>query len=158
MNRTHYLKGKRAFTLSEISLALGIAGFCLVSIMGLLTVGLKGNHDASQRTLAGEVISSIVADLRSANSGTTALYGISLTGTTQFYLAEAASAGTIGFSKVTGAQKKIARYDAEVILKQLGDTNTVVGHIALRWPVYTGSSETPPPRSSVVVPVAVQLP
>lgn len=56
----------RAFTLVEVSLALGVASFCLLSIVGLLPVGLTSNQASIEQTMAVNISSAIVSDLRTA--------------------------------------------------------------------------------------------
>ena len=56
-------KNTLGFSLVEISLALGIAAFCLIAIFALLPIGLKGNLESSEETVATGVLSSVVADL-----------------------------------------------------------------------------------------------
>lgn len=56
-------KDIRGFSLVEISLALGVAAFCLVAIFALLPIGLKGNLESSEETAATGVLSLVVADL-----------------------------------------------------------------------------------------------
>ena len=58
------LSAKSGFSLIEVTLALGVAAFCLVTILGLLPVGLKTQQEGSQQTRANAIISQIVADLR----------------------------------------------------------------------------------------------
>lgn len=58
----------RAFTLVEVTLALGVAGFCLVTVFGLLPVGLTSNQASLDQTAAGNIASAIVCDLRSTQS------------------------------------------------------------------------------------------
>ena len=50
----------------EVTIALGVAGFCLLSIFGLLPVGLASNQTSIQQTVACNIASSIVSDLRMA--------------------------------------------------------------------------------------------
>src|SRR5437870_3953081 len=52
------------FSLIEITLALGVAAFCLIAVLGMLPVGLKTQQASVQQTTANEVISAILADLR----------------------------------------------------------------------------------------------
>lgn len=54
------------FSLVEIVLALGVAAFCLIAVLGMLPVGLKTQQAGIQQTTANEVISEIAADLRAA--------------------------------------------------------------------------------------------
>ena len=47
-----------------MTIALGIAGFCLVVLLGLLPIGLKSNQAAIQQTLGNNILSSVAADLK----------------------------------------------------------------------------------------------
>ena len=53
-----------AFSLAEITLAIGIAAFCLITIFGLLTVGITVNKTAVEQTVANGILSEVVSDLR----------------------------------------------------------------------------------------------
>jgi len=64
--RTKTRHASRAFTLIEVTLAVGVAGFCLLTISGLLPVGLSSNQTSLDQTTAGNISSAIVSDLRSA--------------------------------------------------------------------------------------------
>jgi type II secretory pathway pseudopilin PulG len=55
---------RSGFSLIEVTLALGVAGFCLIAIMGLLPVGLKTNQAATQQTTANAILSALVSDIR----------------------------------------------------------------------------------------------
>jgi len=55
-----------AFSLVEVTLALGVASFCLVAVLGLLPVGIQTNQAAIQQTTANTILSSIISDMRSA--------------------------------------------------------------------------------------------
>jgi uncharacterized protein (TIGR02598 family) len=59
--RIHFCAG---FSLVETTLALGVAGFCVIALFGLLPVGIQTNHSAISQTAAASMLSSIVADLR----------------------------------------------------------------------------------------------
>ncbi len=52
-----------AFSLVEVTLALGLTSFCLVAIFGLLPVGLNNNKNSIQQTAASAIISAVVSDL-----------------------------------------------------------------------------------------------
>jgi len=62
-------RGFRGFSLVEVTLALGVAGFCLMVIMGLLPLGLNTNQDSIEQTLAASVTSQVYSDLRLAPKG-----------------------------------------------------------------------------------------
>jgi uncharacterized protein (TIGR02598 family) len=53
-----------AFSLVEVTLALGVASFCLVAVLGLLPTALKTQQASAQQTIANGVITEILADLR----------------------------------------------------------------------------------------------
>lgn len=59
--RRHHAVG---FSLVEVTLALGIAAFCLIGLFGLLPLGVQTNQNSSSQTAAASVLSSVVADLR----------------------------------------------------------------------------------------------
>ena len=58
-----------AFSLVEVTLALGVAGFCLIAVMGLIPVGVKTNQAAIQQTTANGILSAVVSDIRSVGKG-----------------------------------------------------------------------------------------
>src|SRR6266542_300708 len=57
---------RAAFSLVEVTLALGIAALCLVTVFALLPVALKTQQASIQQTTANTIISQIVADLGAA--------------------------------------------------------------------------------------------
>jgi uncharacterized protein (TIGR02598 family) len=58
--------GDSGFTLTEIALALAIFSFALVSMLGVLSVGLRNSRKANLQVSATNLLSSIVADIQSA--------------------------------------------------------------------------------------------
>ena len=61
MNRFHRTL---AFSLVELVLAIGVAGFCLIAVFGLLPIGVQTNRAATSQTAAAGILVSIEADLR----------------------------------------------------------------------------------------------
>jgi uncharacterized protein (TIGR02598 family) len=53
-----------AFSLVEITFALGVAGFALLAILGMLPTSLKTQQTSIQQTTANAIISQIYSDLR----------------------------------------------------------------------------------------------
>jgi type II secretory pathway pseudopilin PulG len=76
-----------AFSLVEVTLALGIAAFCLIAVSGLLPVGIQTNRNAKSQTRATNLMAAVMADLRATPSTkTTSLqFCIPLSGTTTVY-------------------------------------------------------------------------
>ena len=62
-------RSKLAFSLVEVTLALGIAAFCLIAIFGLLPVGMQTNRNATSQTAATNILSSVVSDIRASPKG-----------------------------------------------------------------------------------------
>ncbi len=54
------------FSLVEITLAMGVAAFCLLAILGLLPTALKTQRASVQQTTASEILSEAAADLRAS--------------------------------------------------------------------------------------------
>ena len=121
--KTMNLRKHRAFTLIEVTLALGVAGFCLVTVFGLLPVGLNSNQATLEQTMAGNVSSAILGDIRSSQpAAATSRYGLTIpaagTSTTissaqqTIYLASDGSpTGPIGSSPVASGAG-VSRYRA----------------------------------------------
>jgi uncharacterized protein (TIGR02598 family) len=67
-----------AFSLIEVTLALGIAAFCLIAVFGLVPVGVQTNRNASSQTAATNIMAAVVADLRAlpTTTNTSAQFGI----------------------------------------------------------------------------------
>jgi uncharacterized protein (TIGR02598 family) len=69
-------RNKHAFSLVEVTLALGIAAFCLIAVFGLVPVAVMTNRNATSQTAATNVIASVIADMRATTSPTSPQYGI----------------------------------------------------------------------------------
>jgi len=53
-----------AFSLVEVTLALGIAAFCLIAVFALMPVGVQTNRNATSQTAVTNMMAAVVADLR----------------------------------------------------------------------------------------------
>jgi uncharacterized protein (TIGR02598 family) len=69
------------FSLVEVTLALGIAAFCLIAIFGLMPVGVQSSRNAASQTAASNIIAAVVADLRATpkNANTSSQFNIAFT-------------------------------------------------------------------------------
>jgi hypothetical protein len=150
-----------------VSLALGVAGFCLVTLFGLLPLGLSSNQISLEQTMAGNIGAAIVADLRCAQplaGSTSPRFGFSIpsagSSTTigsapqTLYLAVNGSAtGAVGANPVIGGTA-VSRYRATLGFAPPGNGRTATAVRVLitwpaladgnpnQWPVnYTGSYE-----------------
>ena len=55
-----------AFSLIELTLALGVAAFCLIAIFGLVPVAALTNRNATSQSAATNIMAAVVSDLRVA--------------------------------------------------------------------------------------------
>jgi type II secretory pathway pseudopilin PulG len=53
-----------AFSLIELTLAIGVAAFCLIAVFGLIPVGIQTNRNATSQTAAKNILAAVLADLR----------------------------------------------------------------------------------------------
>jgi Tfp pilus assembly protein PilV len=56
---------RAGFSLIEVVLAMGVVAFCLVSIIGLLSVGIGSTDASTEQTTLANILSAVSADLRS---------------------------------------------------------------------------------------------
>jgi uncharacterized protein (TIGR02598 family) len=77
----------RAFTLVEVTLALGMAAISLLAIFALLPVGLQTSHSATEQAASNDILAAVIADLRATaptsprgNSAISAQFGIDIPG------------------------------------------------------------------------------
>ncbi len=57
-------RGARAFSLVEVSLALGVVAFALVGLLGLFPAGLAASRDNANETRAAQLAQSVFTTLR----------------------------------------------------------------------------------------------
>ena len=65
-----------AFSLIELTLAIGIAAFCLLAVMGLIPIAVQTNRSATSQTAANGIVASVIADMRATTSPTSPQYRI----------------------------------------------------------------------------------
>jgi uncharacterized protein (TIGR02598 family) len=64
------------FSLIEVTLAIGIAAFCLLAVMGLIPIAVQTSRNATSQTAANGIIASVIADMRATTSATSPQYVI----------------------------------------------------------------------------------
>jgi uncharacterized protein (TIGR02598 family) len=66
--------------LVEVIIAMGIAAFCLIAMLGLIPMGLKQVKISSEQTAATAILAAVASDIRNTPSGTakSLVYGIAL--------------------------------------------------------------------------------
>jgi type II secretory pathway pseudopilin PulG len=58
-----------AFSLIELTVAIGIAAFCLVTVFALLPVAVQANRNATSQTAANNITASVIAGMRGTPRG-----------------------------------------------------------------------------------------
>ncbi len=64
------LRRVHAFSLVELTLALGIAAFCLIAVFGLIPIGVQTNRNATSQTAASNILADVIADIRATARAT----------------------------------------------------------------------------------------
>ena len=88
-----------AFSLVEIVLAMGVAAFCLIAIVGLMPVGVQINRNATSQTAATNLMAAVVADLRTTPAAATTSPQFSITfdtGKTLYFDASGQASALLG--------------------------------------------------------------
>jgi Tfp pilus assembly protein PilV len=132
-----------AFSLVEVTLALGIAAFCLIAVCGLIPVGVQTNRNATSQTAATSIIRGVVADLRATPksagtwSGTSSEFCIPL-GTSRTLFFDNAGrcstdlAGTTTPCGVSWAPPIEPRYQMNITFPSTG--NLTYADVKVTWP------------------------
>jgi len=151
-----------AFSLIEVTLALGIAAFCLLTVFGLLPLGLNSSQNAAEQTTVAGIATAISSDFHgtpsiSSTGATTTQFGFVISGTNGGISPTQPSTQTLFFgqdgSPVTsvnedangerppGASTEPARYRATVrispdptLFKMTSSTTLYKVWILITWP------------------------
>ena len=158
------LSGTAAFSLVEVTLALGVAAFCLIAVLGMLPVALKTQQASVQQTTANQILSEATADLRASvryppglqdklNDQQKTLKGHwALVGTpdTLYYTNEGAQTG--GITPATVPSDAVFRLTLTYLLPPTDTTS--MANITVTWPAQVDPA-TGTPAGSVQTFIAV---
>ena len=132
-----------AFTLVEVTLALGVAGFCFIAVLGLLPVGVQTNQRAISQTAATGIFSNVIADMRATPKAalTSTQYSIALSAgstTTLYFDSQGSFATTLGAN---------SRYRLLVTIptNPAGLNAATFAYLRVTWPAVLDPSAAPPP-------------
>src|SRR6476619_7624776 len=73
------LSATGAFSLVEVTLALGIAAFCLITVFALVPAAVVTNRNATSQTAATNIMAAVVSDLRATPQANTTSTQFSMT-------------------------------------------------------------------------------
>jgi uncharacterized protein (TIGR02598 family) len=121
-----------AFSLVEVTLAIGIAGFGMIAIFGLLPIAAKTNLDATSQTAAIDVFSAVAADIRATpkTSTTSPQYGIVFGANTTLYFDLS--------GKPSASLQPTSRYHLTVSFPT-GPTGVACAILKVGWPAAASS-------------------
>ena len=134
-------RARAGFSLVEVTLALGVAGFCLMTVFALLPIGIKTNQTAFSQTAAATILSNVVADMRAAGkNATSAEYQITFGTRKDLYFD---SEGGFNIALQTNS-----RYHLVVTFPVLGTNPTYAtcANVKISWPAVvdpTDPTKTP---------------
>ncbi len=134
---------RQGFSLVEVTLALGIAGFSLLAIFGLLPVGITSHRNALEQTAAAGIATGIFADLRATPNAetTTPNYKITIPNSTRLFLREDGSVDASG-----GAG---SRYIATITFTVPSQSKAAtLVHLLITWPAAADLDNNPPKNFS----------
>jgi uncharacterized protein (TIGR02598 family) len=137
---------RRGFSLVEVTLALGVAAFCLVTIFALLPGALNVQSASIGETGAAAVASMIEGDLRATPSGTVSSPELSIligTTSTAYFSTEGEPSAAIT------AQ---SRYRATITFpaNAAGARGATFATVTVSWPAAAALSQAAGRRSSFV--------
>ena len=122
----------KGFTLTELMFALAILTVTLVSIFGLLPIGIKSNQNSSEQTAAASLARSIVADLRATSKQASA--------SPQYAIAFPSSAAILYFGEDCSLQNSpsTARYRVTATIQSASPMDLL--NVGITWPAMASSN------------------
>ncbi|PTY00987.1 hypothetical protein DB346_15395 [Verrucomicrobia bacterium LW23] len=114
VHRSH----RRAFSLVEVVLALGVFSFCLVSVIYLLGVGLGSSRESQRDSALAAALRSVDTELRMLPAAT--LAGAAWNSTNVYYF-------DIAGNRLTNAVPGMVMYRAKVTRVPVGIAATITG-------------------------------
>ena len=127
------------FSLVELTLALGVAGLCLIAVFGLMPVGVQTNRNASSQTQATNIAAAVAADLRGTPKGnnTSPQFGITFGANTTLYFDSS--------GQFTTSLGPTSRYRLNVTWN--GSTGLRYADLKFTWPAATDPATATPSGS-----------
>jgi type II secretory pathway pseudopilin PulG len=154
---TFGLRRVHAFSLVEVTLAIGVAAFCLLAVFGLMPIGVQTNRNATSQTAAANIMAAVIADLRATPktagtwTGTSSQFCIPLGTSTTLYFDNEGQCST-DLAGSTGPCPGVAwdpalqtRYRANITFPSTG--NLTYADLKLTWPAPADPATTTPSGS-----------
>jgi len=143
-----------AFSLVEVTLALGVAAICLIAVFGLLPVGVQTNRNATSQTAATNIIAAVIADLRATptSGATSSQFAITFgTAKTLYFDDEGRSSCDLAGSQKADCSSPWdsplkTRYRLNISFPQTG--GLTYADLKITWPAPVDPATTTPSGSS----------
>ena len=117
-----------AFSLVEVTLAIGVAAFCLIAVFGLVPVGVQTNRNATSQTAATNIAAAVAADLRATPTTSTTSSQFAITfGTARTLYFD-------GAGQFTTLLSANSRYQLNVSWNSSGFTGLRYADVKVTWP------------------------
>jgi Tfp pilus assembly protein PilV len=149
------------FSLVEVTVALGVIVFCLVTIMGVLAVGINSTHVSTVQTSATNILTAVASDLEATPNITPSYPGPkakgTLLGTSVIFGIKIPAGGTgtvaaqqtvyIGENGQVVASAALALYQLNVWITSSNTTTAAkqetFARLLLTWPPATAYANAP---------------
>ena len=130
------LRPIQAFSLVEVTVALGIAAFCLIAIFGLVPVAVQTNRNATSQTRATNIMTAVVSDLRATpNSNTTSTqFGITFGTCKRLYFDSEGQVVSSGVCDPSTQATPTSRYQVNVTWSDSGWSQLSYADVKVTWP------------------------
>jgi uncharacterized protein (TIGR02598 family) len=132
----------KSFSLVELTLALGVAAFCLIAVFALLPVGGQIHRNGISQTASAGILAAVTADLRATpkTALTSRQFGITFGSPTTLYFDSEGRPSTAAISRY--------RLAADFPTNPTGTHAAVFAHLKVSWPA-TVDPATGKPAGSV---------
>ena len=148
-----------AFSLVEVTLALGIAAFCLIALFGLMPVAGLTNRNATSQTRATNITAVVIADLRATPRTNNASLQFAIpfsTNTTRYFDSQAqCSCDSAGLQKPNPLTRTCSAVWApalqprfRVTITWSGSTSLPYADLKVTWPAAVNPATTTPSGST----------
>jgi uncharacterized protein (TIGR02598 family) len=143
------------FSLVEVTLALGIAAFCLLTVFALVPVALKTQQASAQQTIANQIMTVLLTDLRAdlrlppGQASKEGDSGFGLHG----HWAQMYAPDTLWFDQqgkwlqLNGNAPAAATFRAKITYFSPPNTSTSVANLVVSWPAQVDPGTTTPAGS-----------
>jgi len=125
-----------AFSLVEVTLALGIAAFCLIAVFGLIPVAALTNRNAISQTRATNIMASVVADLRATPNAnpTSTQFVITFGACKRLYFNSEGQVVSSGVCDPSTTAPATSRYQVNVTWSDSGWSQLRYADVKVTWP------------------------